>query len=80
MVKSFERCGTYNPNETVDDELSYDEFEPSKGMEALIQGYRNWAERHLSNCNGQRKNNHHAKRMGKWDTILQNHLDDAGRK
>ena len=79
MVKSFKRCGTYNSDETVD-ELSYDEFEPSKGMEALIQGYRNWAERHLSNCNGQRKNNHHAKRMGKWDTILQAQLKEAGCK
>ena len=66
--------------EFVDVESPYDQFDPSKGMEVLVKGYRRWAERYLSNCAGQRKHKHHEKRMGKWDTILQAQLKEAGCK
>ena len=66
--------------EFVDVESPYDKFDPSKGMEVLVKGYRNWAERYLSNCAGQKKNQIHTQRMGKWDTVLQTHLDEASCK
>jgi len=90
MIESFDRCGTLlarkkrsvdsdeDTEEIVDVESPYDEFNPSQGMAVLVNGYRNWAERYLSNCAGQIKHNHQEQRMGKWDTILHNHLENAG--
>ena len=64
----------------IEVESPYDQFDPSKGLEVLVVGYRNWAERYLSGCAGQRKHNHQVRRMNKWDTKLQAHLDNASCK
>ena len=74
------QTGDDSDEDFVDVESPYDQFDPSKGMEVLVKGYRNWAERYLSNCAGQKKHKHHTKRMGKWDTVLQTHLDEASCK
>ena len=54
--------------------------DPSKGLEILAKGYKRWAERYLYQCAGQKKHKHQERRMSKWDTILQTHLDNASGK
>ena len=69
-----------DPDPIIEPENPYNGFDPSKGLEVLVIGYRNWAERYLSGCAGQRKHKHQERRMNKWDARLQAHLDNAGGK
>jgi len=82
-----QRCGFYDENQLphggpearkrrdVDDEdLRYDKTNPSVGIKQITTGFRKWAERYISQCNGQRKYSYQVNRMNKWNGKLQTHL------
>ena len=57
-----------------DDVDSYNLEDPTVGVKQLTTGYREWAERYMSACSGQRRYQHQVNRMAKWNNLLQAHL------
>ena len=52
----------------------YNREDPVEGTKQITTGFRKWAERYISQCSGQRLNQHQTKRMIKWNQKLQDHL------
>jgi len=75
MEWSFGRkCGFYDADiHTFDYE--YDAENACNGIKTIIDGFSRWSENHLSRCNGQKRYNHHQKRLDKWSDILTKVLD-----
>merc|ERR1711879_739084 len=71
MERSFDRCGSHDPNNDVDNVFSYNRADPVEGTEQITTGYRKWADRYLSACNGQKNQQYQKRRMGKWNHRLQ---------
>ena len=53
----------------------YDTENACNGIKMIMDGFSTWVENHLSRCSGQRKHNHHQKRLDKWSDILSDALD-----
>jgi len=58
-----------------DDDLRFDETNPLKGLKQITGKFEVWAERHINECGGQRKEGHIAKRMTNWVRKLSKHLE-----
>jgi len=90
MLRNFnrgnQRCGFYDADllphggparrrrDSDDDELRYNREDPAVGTKQITTGFRKWAERYISACSGQRKNNFQVNRMNRWNTRLQEFL------
>jgi len=70
MKNNFERCGTIPPEADVGFDEVYDIENPCGAIKQLTNGFRNWVNRHMSTCNGQKNHSHHEKRMENWQNLL----------
>ena len=68
MERNFGRkCGSYDASTApVSADFNYDTSDPCAGMTKVLNEYADWSNRHLAECNGQIKQNHHGKRMTRW--------------
>lgn len=88
-----ERCGFFDEANSPDggprarraaeaaemDELRYNREDPKIATAQLLSGFEKWAERYLAECSGQPRNyQHQIKRMARWNSKLQDHLQDVG--
>merc|ERR1712046_321847 len=81
-----QRCGFYDKDQMphggpADDRKRrdadvdrYNREDPSEGIKQLTTGFSKWAQRYISQCNGQKLNQHQVIRMEKWNNLLQDHL------
>jgi len=87
FYRGNQRCGFYDADNLPhggparrrrdsddDDELRYNREDPAVGTKQITTGFRKWAERYISACSGQRKNNFQVNRMNRWNTRLQEFL------
>ena len=86
MERNFGRCGTYDPNlpnggptanrkrRFAEDTDRYNRDDPSDAIRQITTGFRRWAERYLSECSGQRNNQHQVNRMNRFNNVLQERL------
>ena len=86
-----QRCGFYDADNLphggperkrrdLEDVDRYNREDPTVGVKQLTTGYRKWAERYLSACNGQKIHQHQINRMNKWNALLQAHLANNAAK
>ena len=61
-----------DPTSVPDLMLKYDKNNPIKGLQQILGGFRIWAERHINECSGQRKNQFISNRMQHWIRIVFN--------
>merc|ERR1712227_898445 len=47
----------------------YDRDDPCVGLKQIMNGWRNWGKRYISSCGGQRKEQHHLKRVDRIHEI-----------
>lgn len=76
MKRNFGRkCGSYDANSApVSADFEYDTSDPCAGMKKVLNEYADWSNRHLAECNGQIKQNHHDKRMARWAKYFESAL------
>ena len=77
MERNFGRkCGSYDANTApVSADFEYDTSNPCAGMKKVLNEYADWSNRHLAECNGQRKHNHLGKRMTRWAKYFESALN-----
>ena len=76
-------CGFFDPSLThggpegsdrkrreVDDFVRYSETDGEASINGITSGIRKWAERYISDCGGQRNNNHIINHSKKWQAKL----------
>merc|ERR1711990_1227014 len=72
MEKSFFRCGEDPVVEAENEWASYDDSNGENAMNDVTTGFSKWATTYISGCGGQKRENHHVKRMKKWNQKFQN--------
>ena len=82
--RNGEKCGFYDPDllphggpdpaerkrRDLDDIDRYDRVDPWKGTKQITTGYRKWAERYISSCNGQAQYQHQVNRFNKYYGLM----------
>ena len=54
----------------------YNRDDPKIGVKQITTGFKKWAMRYIGNCHGQRVNEYQIDRMERWNSKLQEHLDN----
>ena len=87
--RNGEKCGYYDPNNLphggperkrrdFDDDFDrYNREDPFQGTKQITTGYRKWAERYISSCNGQAQYQHQVKRFNKYYGLMIDALNNG---
>merc|ERR1712026_530632 len=87
--RNGEKCGYYDPNtlphggperkrRDFDDDFDrYNREDPFQGTKQITTGYRKWAERYISSCNGQAQYQHQVKRFNKYYGLMIDALNNG---